>query len=169
MNILNNFISSETKKIGDSYISFLKDENGRDWYEAQGDFSDESLKIVFDNNGLIVSMSYDVSTLWPLGNSVAEIALKDVPEGISNDGKWMYKNGLILPVPIDHLAVATKQRDSEMANATLSISELAEAQDDGDITDEEKQKLQALREYRSELRRLDISKAPDINWPISPA
>lgn len=165
---LKNFRDSGSSKIGDSCILFLEDENGRDWYESQKDFESETLKVVFGSSGVIVSMSYDVSTLWPVGNSVAEIAAKDVPEGISTDGKWLYKDGGVVPVSIDHLAVAASQRDSEMAKVTSNIALLEEAQDDGDITEAEKVKLSAFREYRTALRRLDISKAPDINWPIAP-
>ncbi|EGT0678932.1 tail fiber assembly protein [Citrobacter braakii] len=34
-----------------------------------------------------------------------------------------------------------------------------------DISASEETELAALRSYRTELRRIDLSSAPDINWP----
>ncbi|MGY9919558.1 tail fiber assembly protein, partial [Citrobacter freundii] len=36
---------------------------------------------------------------------------------------------------------------------------------DGDITGDELTELATLREVRTKLRRLDLSTAPDIDWP----
>ena len=55
-----------------------------------------------------------------------------------------------------------------MAVATTRITWLQGAQEDGDITAEEEAELTALRAYRTALRRLDLSTAPDINWPEVP-
>ncbi|EEA8076826.1 tail fiber assembly protein, partial [Salmonella enterica subsp. enterica] len=48
------------------------------------------------------------------------------------------------------------------------INQLMEAQDDNDITATELLELSALREYRTKLRRMDLTAAPDINWPEPP-
>src|SRR5471030_557339 len=111
---LNNLRDSGARKIGDSCILCLEDENGNDWYESQKDFKNETLKIVFGSSGVIVSMSYDVSTLWPVGNSVVEVAPEDVPDNISINGEWLYKNGQILTAPVDNLKIATLRRDKEL-------------------------------------------------------
>lgn len=55
-----------------------------------------------------------------------------------------------------------------MAAVTIRISALVEAQDDDDITSDEEVELIALRAQRTKLRRLDISKAPNIDWPEMP-
>lgn len=60
------------KEYGEDAV-YLIDENGRDWYESQQDFSADKLKITFDETGLIISQSFDVSALFPLNASVAEI------------------------------------------------------------------------------------------------
>lgn len=65
----------------------------------------------------------------------------------------------------DFTAVAVQRRDSEMALASARINALTDAQDDGDITPEEVEELAALREKRTRLRRLDLTTAPDIDWP----
>ncbi|EEG2306608.1 tail fiber assembly protein, partial [Salmonella enterica] len=48
------------------------------------------------------------------------------------------------------------------------INQLMEAQDDSDITATELLELSALREYRTKLRRMDLTAAPNINWPVYP-
>ncbi|EQB5303857.1 DUF4376 domain-containing protein, partial [Escherichia coli] len=40
---------------------YLKSEDGQDWYECQSLFSAETLKLVYDSNGIITSISKDVS------------------------------------------------------------------------------------------------------------
>ena len=58
-----------------------------------------------------------------------------------------------------------------MTEATKRINWLEAAQEDGDITAEEETELTALRTYRSELRRLDLSYINNIEsynaiiWP----
>ncbi|HHH2382108.1 TPA: tail fiber assembly protein, partial [Citrobacter freundii] len=70
---------------------------------------------------------------------------------------------------IDYVATAEAERTSRMSALTLRINRLVEAQDDGDITDSELAELNALRECRTKLRRLDLSSAPDVEWPAFPA
>lgn len=72
--ILNNLktYKPDIKNYGEDAV-YLIDDNGRDWYESQQDFSADKLKITFDETGLIISQSFDVSALFPLNASVAEI------------------------------------------------------------------------------------------------
>ncbi|MGV4107580.1 tail fiber assembly protein, partial [Citrobacter freundii] len=72
---------------------------------------------------------------------------------------------VLADIEIDYVALATAERDRRSAAVTARINELVEAQDDGDITSDELTELATLREVRTKLRRLDLSKAPDINWP----
>ncbi|EOY4357695.1 tail fiber assembly protein [Cronobacter sakazakii] len=141
------------------------DEIGLDWYYHLSRFQTDTLKICYDENNIIRSFSYEADRLFPCGLSVSEIAAEDVPEGLNIYGGWIYDEGKIKPVPVDYIAQAEKQRDSEMTAATARITALTEAQEDGDITAEEEKQLAALRAYRSALRRLDLSAAPDIEWP----
>ena len=66
----------EVKPFGESAI-YLKDENGLDWYESQSQFSVNTLKVMFDDSGLIISSSRDVSSLFPLDCGVLEIDTKE--------------------------------------------------------------------------------------------
>ena len=69
---------------------------------------------------------------------------------------------------IDYVATAEAERTRRMSALTLRINRLVEAQDDGDITDSELAELAVLRECRTKLRRMDLSNAPDIDWPEVP-
>ncbi|WP_438408501.1 hypothetical protein [Escherichia coli] len=69
-------------------VVFLRDENGNDWYECQSFFHENTIKIVYDSDNIVVSISNDVSTLWPVGASVAEI--ETLPDGVDIDGNWIF-------------------------------------------------------------------------------
>ncbi|MDU2224533.1 MAG: DUF4376 domain-containing protein [Haemophilus parainfluenzae] len=83
----------EVKPFGESAI-YLKDENGLDWYESQAQFSANTLKVMFDDNGLIISSSRDVSSLFPLDCGVLEI---DTEEN-NLDGSYVI-NGKLVKIP----------------------------------------------------------------------
>lgn len=64
--------SPAEKKFGDDAM-YLQSEDGQDWYECQASFKPETLKIVYDNEGKVMSQSRDASALFPLNASVAEV------------------------------------------------------------------------------------------------
>ncbi|EHO7207587.1 tail fiber assembly protein, partial [Salmonella enterica subsp. enterica serovar Soerenga] len=51
----------------------LKSEDGQDWYKCQKLFSEDTLKITYDDNDVITCITRDISGLWPAGQSVAEL------------------------------------------------------------------------------------------------
>ncbi|MBF5196626.1 DUF4376 domain-containing protein, partial [Escherichia coli] len=65
-------------------------EDGRDWYESQSSFKADTLKLVYDSEGIITSISKDVSMLWPVGQSVVEV--EDTEENRKADisGRWKF-------------------------------------------------------------------------------
>lgn len=145
-------------------IQFIHDDSGSDWYELQPFFNADTVKIQYDSTGRIIAFDNDVSKLFPFGCSVVELEDIDIPDDFQ-PGSFKYSDGEIIRIPIDYVALATSERDKRMAAITESINQLVEAQDDGDITDAELSELAALREFRTKLRRLDLSTAPDIVWP----
>ncbi len=148
-------------------IQFINDESGVDWYILQKLFHSGTLKIQYDKTGLIISADKDVTKLFPLNCSVVEFADTDIPDDFQ-PGNFTYSNGTIAPVQTDYVALATADRDRRMAAVTIKINQLMEAQDDSDITATELLELSALREYRTKLRRMDLTAAPNINWPVYP-
>lgn len=144
---------------------YLETEDGLDWYFHMSRFQPDTLKVCYDENNIIRSFSYQADRLFPQGLSVSEVAKKDVPDGLDILGGWVFDNGKIVPLPVDDVAQAEKKRDAAMVTVTERITALVAAQEDNDITDSEEKELASLRAYRSALRRLDLSTAPDINWP----
>lgn len=148
---------------------FIQSENGLDWYYHMSRFQTDTLKICYDGNNIIRAFSYQADRLFPLGLSVSEIDASSVPEGLTNTGAWMYADGKVLPVPVDHAELAAQEKNKRMAEAVSAIGPLQDAVDLGMATKEEEAQLIAWKTYRVELNRVDTSTAPDITWPEPPA
>lgn len=171
MVILKNINISGSLFVGEKQVLFLSDERGADWYESQRLFKDDTLKVVFNASGVIVSMSYDVSALWPVGNSVAEVLAAAVPEGVNIDGGWVFNGKKIVPriyTQEELIAKATSTLDVLMATAEAAIAPLQRAVKYGIATDAEKQLLEEWEMYTVTLSRLDLATAPDTDWPLVP-
>ncbi|WP_196089654.1 tail fiber assembly protein [Enterobacter roggenkampii] len=110
----------------------------------------------------VVSISVEKYNELMLGQSQGkEIAADKDGNPVSLDPPAATKEQLII--------IAEAKRASLMAGASVAISPLQDAVDLGDSTPEEEALLKKLKQYRVELNRLDISKAPDISWPVKPA
>lgn len=159
--------------IKDYNVEFLISDDGRDWYESQASFSPDTLKVAYDEAGIIRSISQDVSSIYPRSFSVVELPATEANLRVTLGDDWFYKDGKLQQIR-DYQAIAVAERDSRMTEATKRINWLEAAQEDGDITDEEDAELTALRAYRTALRRLDFSDVTNqesynaINWPPVP-
>lgn len=153
--------------IKDYNVEFLISDDGRDWYESQASFSPDTLKVAYDEAGIIRSISQDVSSIYPRDLSVVEFPATKANLRVTLGDYWFYKDGKLQQIR-DHLADAEAERNSRMADVTTRIDWLEDAQKDGDISADEEKELATLRDYRIALRRLDLSTAPDINWPEVP-
>ncbi|EBZ5074362.1 tail fiber assembly protein [Salmonella enterica] len=118
---------------------------------------------------LALMSEYKKSGIWPdngvrVTNEQHRRLMAGQSEGnvISADAEG---NPVLTPALVNYVAIAADERDKLMASATARINQLVEAQDDDDITADELSELTALREYRTNLRRLELSTAPDIDWP----
>ncbi|EKI0252109.1 tail fiber assembly protein [Enterobacter asburiae] len=167
--IIERFRLADTENIQGYSIANLISEDNKDWYESQALFDKDKLKIEFDENGIITRFSYDVSMLWPIGKSVADISKKLVPDGLSDNGEWMFEGGKIIPVPIDYVYQAEQKKQSLMSAAMTSIAPLEDAYGLGIATNEEAELLVEWKKYRVLLNRVDTNKAPNIQWPERPA
>lgn len=160
-----NSIEAELIPLG---ISFLRDDEGNDWYKSQSRFKAETLKVVYGTDGVIYSADYDVSALWPLGMSVSEVKKSAVPEGFSIDGSWHFDGKSIIPAPKDHVADAEEEKSRRLAMANTAIAPLQDATELGMATEQETAQLQEWKKFRVLLSRVDPSKAPEIEWPTPP-
>ncbi|ELY4543923.1 tail fiber assembly protein [Cronobacter sp. EKM101R] len=152
-------------------IAYLVSDEGNDWYESQSLFSGETLKIAFDEKGIIRSCSEDVSLLWPVGLSVTEIDKNTVPDGFDISGKWIFNGTKIAPYELsaDELIVEAKNKKERLLREALEIiTPLQDAVELDMATETEIADLAAWRRYRVLLNRVNPSDAPDIDWPARP-
>ena len=161
---------------------FLQSEDGRDWYACQPEFADDTVKIQYDADGVILMVIdapvpargnvYAVSMLWPIDCSVAEIAVADYPAGVTLDGSWkfdeatqsVYQDSDI--VATRTLAANTVIRDNYALKATLAISAIQCSLAAGNPRPDDSDNLLLLQQYVDKLRDVTLS-AP--TWPPQPA
>ncbi|EOA1531627.1 DUF4376 domain-containing protein [Salmonella enterica subsp. enterica serovar Braenderup] len=105
--------------------SHLKSEDDQDWYSCQKQFSPDTIKVEYDNNGIITCISRDVSGFWPVGKSVAEVP--DTKENRRADisGRWGFDGKNIID-----LMSADKAREQK----TREIDTWRNKQENGSVT-----------------------------------
>lgn len=180
MNNFKNFISytpgEDKAELIEAGVVFLQDENGNDWYECQKLFSENTVKVVYDSNNIIVSISNDVSTLWPVGASVAET--ESLPDGVDINGNWIFdgQNVVERTQSANELkALAESRRDSLLNSArqqlVISQTKLLRGRV---LSDAEQTTLDAWLDYIDELNALDFTDIADkadfdaVAWPETP-
>lgn len=148
---------------------YLRAESGEDWYECQADFAEDTIKIAYQTDGVIVSACRDVSAMFPTGLSVAELAANDIPEAADLiGGGWAFKDsGIVAVVPTNEQQVANVvvQKNRLMSQCNDTIATLQDAVDFEMATDEEKASLLEWKKYRVLLMRVDTS---NPQWPEMP-
>lgn len=163
---------------------FLESDDGQDWYECQSLFSDDTAKIMYDHEGVIWGVvnkpvpqrgnTYSVSMLWPVNMSVAEIDAADCPDDCRGDGSWLYRDGKVLPVPVDYQAKAETTRQKLLNDADNAIKDWRTELTLGIISDENKAALILPMNYINVLKSLDLTGVSDeatftaIRWPALP-
>ncbi|QIX97466.1 tail fiber assembly protein [Cedecea sp. FDAARGOS_727] len=120
---------------------------------------------------------YESAGSWPsdavsVDDSIyIEFAANTPPHGkqrnAGKDGKpeWIEAAS---PDPLVLTAIAEGDKVRLLAEATAAISPLQDAVDADIATDEELQQLKVWKTYRVMLNRVDVSAAPEINWPEKP-
>lgn len=158
-----------------SGVAYLQSEDGLDWYTLRESLVDsDALKIAFQADGIIRQQTYDVQGMFPENLSVAVVNKKSVPKDFPDnaDGQWVFDGKKITPrvIPASELiAQAEETRAQLMAEANQKIAPLQAALDVGMATDEELVQLKAWKTYLVLLSRVDVSTAPDIDWPVAPS
>ncbi len=156
------------KIIDGQNVMFLKDDKGNDWYDVIKLFDEsKTLKIGYDDDGRVRTFTTNIHAFFPVNMSVVELSATKANLRVTLGDDWFYKNGKLQQIR-DHLANAEAERNSRMADVTTRIDWLEDAQKDGDISADEEKELTTLRAYRIALRRLDLTGAPDIDWPEVP-
>ncbi|HEN3249958.1 TPA: tail fiber assembly protein [Yersinia enterocolitica] len=104
-------------------------------------------------------------------------AVKNDETGESTGGKWVETSG---PSPEDIekvkeslIAAANAEKTTLMSHASDMIGALSdeiEGLEDSDnvVPDKLRTDLKAWKQYRVKVKNVDVSLAPDIEWPIAP-
>ncbi|EAA7383352.1 TPA: tail fiber assembly protein [Salmonella enterica subsp. enterica serovar Mississippi] len=155
-----------TKRSG---VIWLYSEDGKNWYDEQKNFAADTLKIAYDQNGVIVNISQDVSTINPTGLSVVELPNITANRRADIYGGWVFDGEKIIKrvytsEELRQQAEVKKLKLLEEAEAV--ITPLARAVKLDIATDEERQRLEVWEQYSVLVNRVDTSK-PD--WPERPA
>lgn len=183
MNNMKNFTlaepeTAEQKQLAASHgVLFLKSDTGEDWYECQKSFRPETVKLMYDKDGIIRSITakpnteghYDVSGFFPENMSVAEI--KSLPEGADINGRWLFDGEKITLREYSEEELqqqAANKKKELIKQSSLQIETLNDAADLGMASEEEKRLLARWKTYRVLLNRIDSEAAPDIDWPQPP-
>lgn len=154
----------------DTSVFFLESEDGVGWYAAQQLFADDTIKIQYDENGVIHAVVdapvpqrgnvYAVSVLWPINASVAEIAVADYPAGVTTDGTWIFDGTTIYQdsdiVAANTLATNTAKYNAILRACTDAAFPLQSVVTMGTATDEQVTALAELQQYAADLINPDI-------------
>ncbi len=151
-------------------VLYLKDADGLDWYESidSGMWAEDSIKIAYDDNGVIRHVDDDVSKIWPIDLSVVEVAAKDAPAGLNHLGGWLWDGKKISAAVIDNAAENEVKKSGLMAKANLQISIYQNLVNLNLASTLEKEALAAWIIYKANLSAVKAS-AKKITWPEVPA
>ncbi|EHJ1690711.1 tail fiber assembly protein [Salmonella enterica] len=155
-----------TKRSG---VIWLYSEDGKNWYEQQKNFAEDTLKIAYDQNGVIVNISKDVSTINPTGLSVVELPNITANRRADIYGGWVFDGEKVskrVYSPEELRQQAESKKAKLLEDAETVITPLARAVKRGIATDEEQKRLEVWELYSVLVSRVNTS-APD--WPEKPA
>ena len=160
------------QSLNDMNIIFVRCKSGQDWYESQKLYSPDTMKIVYDEAGRVVSFDTDASKLWPINCWVAEVAASDIPDGMDRLGGWVYRNGKV--EAYKHSAaelqeMAERTRSLLLAKARAFISDWQAELALGILPDNDKVQLVEWMAYIRQLKETDIGNVPESAWPTPPA
>lgn len=180
MKIFKNFALGEPKTVehvklkNRNNVMFLYAEDGTEWYGCQKEFSPDTIKIAYDNNGVIrsIAANKDVSTLWPVGFSVAEVSDTTANRRADISGGWVFNGeGIVKRVytPEELQAQAESHKERLIANANKKTQAWQTQLMLGLISDEDKKSLITWMEYVQKVQAVDTSLGLDAEFPDQPA
>lgn len=149
----------ELLKLG---VGFEMDDKGRDWYDLRETFQEDTVKVVFYEDGTILQCETNVMELCPHGAAgVAE--LTEVPEGCTRlaHDKYMF-DGEKVVLDVRYFEYHREYR-LKVANEKVNMY-----RDLLDMGADVGAQLEAWREYRLAVFNIDPTLMDDIVWPEKP-
>ncbi|MEL5281020.1 tail fiber assembly protein [Serratia bockelmannii] len=157
--------------LGENVI-YLQDDNGIDWYAAQKLFSPDTVKLAYDESGIICAINSDVSMLWPIGLSVIELNPTKLPKRCLANGEWVFDGKKVSQRAYsaeEMMAKAEARKNELLVSAGKAVAPLQDAVDLGIAMEDEIVQLRLWKTYRVQLNRINPQNAPDIDWPVAPS
>ena len=154
-----------TKKAG---VVWLYTEDGKNWYEEQKNFQPDTIKIAYDKNNVIVTVSKDVSTINPEGLSVVEVSDITANRRADNNGNWMFLDGKVVKREYTKQELqhqAELQKAALLSEAEYVIQPLERAVRLNMATNEERARLESWERYSVLVSRVDTA---NPEWPQKP-
>ncbi|MFI0606226.1 tail fiber assembly protein [Escherichia coli] len=154
-----------TKKAG---VVWLYTEDGKNWYEEQKNFQPDTIKIAYDKNNVIVTVSKDVSTINPEGLSVVEVSDITANRRADNNGNWMFLDGKVVKREYTKQELqqqAELQKSALLSEAESVIQPLERAVRLNMATNEERARLESWERYSVLVSRVETA---NPEWPQKP-
>jgi len=150
---------------------FLQTEDGLDWYYHLTRFAEDTVKIAYDDSGVVRFIETDASKIWPANLSVVELSSDRVPAEANNTGNWSYSNGSVVPriYTASELTIrAEAEREKLIAAARATMNEWQNDLLLDEISDEDRASLKMWNGYVKALKAVIISSPAEIVWPAPP-
>ncbi|EEZ8359320.1 tail fiber assembly protein [Escherichia coli] len=151
-------------------VVWLYSEDDKNWYEEQKNFQDDTIKIAYTSDGIIVAIDKDVSTINPEGLSVVEVADITANRRADISGKWMFKDGVVIKRTYTE-EEQRQQAENEKQSLLQLVRDKTQLWDSqlrlGIISDENKQKLTEWMLYAQKVESTDTSCLP-VTFPEQP-
>ncbi len=150
-------------------VSYLSDSDGLDWYKSQSLFTKKYIIAVDHLTQKVMSVTNDISTLFPSGCDVLEF--DEIPDGCNISGNWIFDGKILTKHTVTKQEIITKYVKYKATLKVAADSEIdwrQDAVDTEEASEKEISELAAWKKYRVALMRIDVSTAPDIEWPVSP-
>ena len=149
-------------------VAWLWSEDGKNWYVEVNNFQPDTIKILYDENNIIVAVTRDASTLDPTGYSVVEVPDITANRRADDSGKWLFKDGAVVKriyTADEQQQQAELQKAALLSEAESVIQQLERAVRLNMATDEERTRLEAWERYSVLVSRVDTAKP---EWPQKP-
>lgn len=150
---------------------FLQTEDGLDWYYYLTRFSGDTIKIAYDEAGVVRFIETDASMIWPVNLSVTEVNPNNVPPEADISGSWSLINGMVVPRVYsvsEQIDRAETKREKLIADARQTMNEWQNDLLLDEISDEDRLSLKMWNAYVKELKAIDLSSTENIVWPAMP-
>ena len=151
-------------------VIWLWSEDGKNWYEEVKNFPEDTIKLAYTVEGIIVAMDKDVSAINPEGLSVVELPDITANRRADISGKWMFKDGVVIKRTYTE-EEQRQQAENEKQSLLQLVRDKTQLWDSqlrlGIISNENKQKLTEWMLYAQKVESTDTSSLP-VTFPEQP-